>query len=502
MKKQLIMNKNLFLLTILLSFGLSINAQIGKFSEPLKLGAEINTEAEELMPVFSSDSSTIYFSRALPNGDKGEINLDIWSSSKKGTEFSKSEPILVLNNKSHNAISAISKDGSTAYVMDSYDKLKSGDKKNYYKKGCATSTLKGKDWQETEHLEIPTLDIEGDAYGFTVSNDETVIIISYLGPGSLGLLDLYVSTKEGASWSAPVHMGNTLNTVGDEFSPFLSSSKDTLFFSSDGLGGEGGVDIFYSVKQGSWTEWSTPTNLGTPINTPKFDAYFVYSPKNVYWSSNRDGETSDIYSAYILPPPPVEISCSGIDVTKHKGSNGKISITPSGGVPPYVFNWSNGSSQKDAENLVAGSYTVHITDKIGQTAECTSVINEPPAPITDIAPLLVDLKPIYFDLAKYNIRKDAAKELDKIVEIMNKNPEMEIELGAHTDCQSSEEYNLILSSNRAKASAMYIKERITKPERINGRGYGESRPIVKCDCEGTGKEKCSEKENKMNMTNL
>ncbi len=492
------MKNNLFLLSILLSLGFSVKSQIGKFSDPLKMGPEINTEAEELMPVFSPDSSTIYFSRALPNGEKGEMNLDIWSSSKNGAEFKKAEPIILLNNKSHNAVVGMNKDGSTIYLMDSYDKMRSGDKKNYYKKGCATSLLKGKDWQEATHLDIPTLDIEGDAYGFTISNDETVMIISYLGPNSLGLADLYVSTKQGTNWSAPIHMGSSLNTIGDEFSPFLSSTKDTLFFSSDGLGGEGGVDIFYSVKQGSWTEWSTPVNVGTPINTPKFDAYFVYSPKKVYWASNRDGETSDIYSATILPPPPVEISCSGVNVTKHKGSDGKIDLTVSGGVPPYVINWSNGVSKEDPENLIAGSYTVIITDKIGQTAECTSVINEPPAPITDLTPLLVGLKPIYFDKAKYNIRKDAALELDKIVEIMNRNPEMEIELGSHTDCQSSEEYNMILSANRAKASAMYIKERITKPERINGRGYGESRPIVKCDCEGTGKEKCSEKENKMN----
>ena len=111
---------------------------------------------------------------------------------------------------------------------------------------------------------------------------------------------------------------------------------------------------------------------------------------------------------------------------------------------------------------------------------------------------LVDVKPIYFDMSKYNIRKDAAVELDKIVKIMNEYPSMIIELGSHTDCRGTIQQNQTLSDNRAKASADYIKSKITNPERISGKGYGEAKLVSDCPCEGTVKSKCSEEEHQKN----
>jgi outer membrane protein OmpA-like peptidoglycan-associated protein/tetratricopeptide (TPR) repeat protein len=111
---------------------------------------------------------------------------------------------------------------------------------------------------------------------------------------------------------------------------------------------------------------------------------------------------------------------------------------------------------------------------------------------------IIDINPIYFDLGKYTIRADAAIELNKIVKVMNENPAMEIELGSHTDCRGSIASNEKLSDNRAKASANYIKERITNPERINGKGYGETQLKVDCPCEGTVKSTCLEDEHQKN----
>jgi outer membrane protein OmpA-like peptidoglycan-associated protein len=111
---------------------------------------------------------------------------------------------------------------------------------------------------------------------------------------------------------------------------------------------------------------------------------------------------------------------------------------------------------------------------------------------------IIDINPIYFDLGKYTIRADAAIELNKIVKVMNENPAMEIELRSHTDCRSSYAFNEKLSDNRAKASAAYIKSRITNPERIYGKGYGEYKLKVDCPCEGAVKSTCSEDEHQKN----
>ena len=116
---------------------------------------------------------------------------------------------------------------------------------------------------------------------------------------------------------------------------------------------------------------------------------------------------------------------------------------------------------------------------------------------TDLGKIL-KINPIYFDLNKFNIRPDAAIELDKIVKVMNENPTMVIELGSHTDCRASATYNANLSDKRAKASAEYIKKHITNPERIYGKGYGESMLVNGCACEGAVKSTCSEEEHQLN----
>ena len=111
---------------------------------------------------------------------------------------------------------------------------------------------------------------------------------------------------------------------------------------------------------------------------------------------------------------------------------------------------------------------------------------------------IIDIKPIYFDLGKYNIREDAAVELDKIVKVMEENLTMEVELGSHTDCRGSAISNERLSDNRAKSSAQYIKERITNPDRIYGKGFGENKLVNECECEGTVTVYCSEEQHQEN----
>ena len=371
------MNKKFYLLAIVAFAGTNVNAQFWDITSPKRLVGTVNSPAEESMPVFSRDSSILYFTRT---GDAtntaGEADQDIWFSRREinGT-YTNCERLKGVNNKYNNAVFGLSRDGNTMYLLNSYEGKKD------MEKGIASSKQKGSGWEAPIAIQIPGLDIEGDFYGFHVNEAEDVIIISYKGPNSLGEEDLYVSTKNGTTWTAPVHMGNYLNTEGFEISPFLNRTQDTLFFSSNGLGGMGDADIFYSVKQGSWTEWSKPVNLGSKINSPKFDAYFTYSGNHLYWSSNREIELSDIYMAMIVPPPPVLIACKGSNVTTNSGSDGKVDASVSGGVAPYTYSWSNSLNSEDITGLKIGTYTVTVTDAIGQTATCSSTLSEPPAPV-------------------------------------------------------------------------------------------------------------------------
>lgn len=351
------------------------HSQYMMFSEPQKVGGTVNqAETEESIPVFSKDSSTLYFVRLFDASNKGGItDQDIWYSKRNADgSYSDCKQMKGLNNKYNNAVVGLNKDGSAIYLLNSYE----GKKDTV--KGIAMSEFSGGGWSKPDRVDVPTLIIEGDFYGFHVSEDENVMIISYAGAGSKGEEDLYVSTRDGGSWSVPQHMGNVINSTGFEISPFLSDNHDTLYFSSNGHGGLGDADIFYSLKQGSWTEWSEPKNMGDMINSPKFDAYFIRSGSRAFWSSNRDGERSDIYTTDILPPPPLTASASSKDVTKHKGADGSIDLTPDGGVEPLTFKWSNGSTVEDPTGLTAGDYSVEITDAVGQVTKVDVTISEPP----------------------------------------------------------------------------------------------------------------------------
>jgi hypothetical protein len=368
------MKKNFALFAAFACTAFFSQAQFWSVSKPVQIGGTVNTfDAEESIPVFSQDSSTLYFVRTFdPKNKGGEYDQDIWYSTRNDDgSYTDCKRLKSLNNKYNNAIVGMGENGNVMYLLNAYDGKKD------FEKGIAKSEGSGKGWSKPEKITIPNLDIEGEAYGFHVSSDGNTIIISQNGPKSHGEEDLYVSEKTSSGWSDPVHMGNVINSTGFEISPFLSETKDTLFFSSNGMGGEGDADIFYSVKQGSWTDWSVPVNLGTPINSAKFDAYFTYSGDQVYWSSNRSNVRSDIYTASILAPPPVSIIAAGTDVTRYQGKDGRINATVKGGVAPFTFEWSNGMTKEDINGIPKGEYTVTVTDAIGQTASATVEIVEP-----------------------------------------------------------------------------------------------------------------------------
>lgn len=347
--------------------------QFWRTSDPIKLGGTINSDAEESMPIFSKDSSVLYFVRTYDSANKGDENdQDIWMSTKDKNEgYIDATPVKELNNKLNNAVLSINGAGNHIYLLNSYEGKKD------MVKGIAMSEFKNGAWTTPVKLDIPGLDIDGEFYSFHVNASENVIILSYQGPNTVGMEDLYVSTKNGNTWSTPMHMGGTINSSGFEISPFLSRNSDTLFFSSNGFGGEGDADVFYSVKQGSWTSWSTPINLGNKINSPQFDAYFVHSGSQAYWSSNREGELADIYMVNILTPPALAVTCSAINASAYQLNDGSITLKLEGGVEPYSYNWSNGTSSMNLKNVGAGEYSVVVTDAIGQTSETSCIIAEP-----------------------------------------------------------------------------------------------------------------------------
>ena len=365
----------LVLLVSIASF--SVNAQIWDFDGVNKMNGTVNSEAEESMPVFSPDSSVLFFIRLFDEKNKGgKYDQDIWMSTRQEDgSYDQCKQLSSLNSKYNNAVVGISKDGNSLYLLNTYEGKKD------LEKGIAVAKKKGSSgWGNPEEIVVPTLDIDGDFYGFHISQDEKVMLISYNGPNNFGEEDIYYSLKSESGWSAPLNIGNVVNTSGFEMSPFLSPNMDTLFFASNGHGGLGDADIFYSVRGNSWTDWSAPVNLGPKINSPKFDACFSYSGNTVYWASNRDAELSDIWTAYFIYPPPLIVSCSSTNASFYQGTDGRVDVTVEGGANPLKFTWSNGMTSEDLVGVGKGSYTLIVNDSYKQEAIVTCEVDEP-APV-------------------------------------------------------------------------------------------------------------------------
>ena len=475
--------------TIFLFYFLVVNAVFGQFNliePPKRLGGEVNTAAEESFPVFIKSDGALYFTRSFDADSKyGEYDQNIWRAEKKeGHDYSKGDEFNKLNNKFNNCIIGINKEESKVYMLNSYEG------KRDLKKGISYSEKKGENWGKPKEIKIPDLDIEGNFYGFHINQDENVIIISYLGPNSKGQEDLYFSQLVGDEWTTPKSMGDSINSTGFEISPFLSQNSDTLFFSSNGFGGYGDADIFYSLKTGPlWTDWSAPVNIGKGINSSEFDAYFTQYDHEFYWSSNRESVRSDIYYSKFMEIPPLTASAIGTDVTVYQGSDGKIDMTPKGGIGPYTFLWSNGSTFEDPDSLVKGTYTCVITDSIGQVAEVEVFINEPGPPVvTEIVkenPVILEGTVIYFDLNSSYHNKENRKDLDAFYEKIKENKEIKLEVVSHCDRRESDAYNIWLSRNRMNRTIDYLVSKGIGRERISGDYRGEREPDIKC-------EECSE----------
>lgn len=288
--------KLVLIINILLVHATTGISQTLKFEDATKLSSSINSDVEESMPLFSGDGSTMYFIRSFHKENKGGkfAGPDIWRSQKDDSVWSKATNQLgVFNNKKNNAVIGLRSDNRTIYLLDSYGGTVHG---------IAFSRLINNKWTKPEKIPIKGLNRDG-FMGFYMNPSYDVLLISMKEQSSYGEEDLYISLKDKFNkWSVPRNLGATINSAGFEISPFLSSDKKYLFFSSNGHPGFGNADIFVSERlYNSWDVWSVPKNLGPVINSKSFDAYFTLTADSiVYFSSNRETEHANIYQSYVI----------------------------------------------------------------------------------------------------------------------------------------------------------------------------------------------------------
>lgn len=324
---------------------------------------------------------------------------------------------------------------------------------------------------------------------FITPDGKTLFFVSDM-EGGKGGTDIYYSTKNAqGGWDTPVNIV-AINTAGNERTPTLTA--DAIYYASDGGISMGGLDIFKATRNGN--KFTDPQNLRYPINSPQDDFAYVSTGKNTgYFSSERVGGlgSDDIFSFVERPKPLLAFRVEGTTIDKKTQSalaNSVVTLKKSNGTNLIVETDETGKFKFDLDGgttyLLSGEKTSYISDHQGVT---TAGLTESMVIRKDLflSPIVLNqeirLENIYYDLDKADIRPDAAIELNKLIRILKDNPTIWIELGSHTDSRASDSYNKDLSQRRADAAVNYIVNvgGISR-NRITAKGYGESRLVNGC----------------------
>lgn len=423
-----------------------------------------------------------------------------------------------INSKFNESTPVFTKDGKTMYfTRNNYlDGKKGKDGKRITLIKIYKASFENNNWDK-----ITELPFDSDQYSVahpTLSPDEKTLYFASDMPGTLGQSDLFkVKINEDGSFGVPQNLGAAINTEGRETFPQITDENE-LYFASDGHPGLGGLDVFVT-KIGIDGTIGEIQNVGDGVNSPKDDFAFLIDTKSRrgFVTSNRDGgqgyddiykflETrklvclqelngtvTDLNTAQALPDTKMSLFDSEFKL---------VNIGVSDVVGKYKFEVECGKTyfvRAAKPDYVVKEKMVTIAKENGRTQLDIALEKEVcKVAIGDDLGKCFQIKMIYFDLDKYNIRTEAALDLEKILDVLNQNPTMKLDIRSHTDCRQTAQYNQVLSDKRAKSTIAWLVKNGVDPKRLTGRGYGESQLVNNCGCEPTNKSNCTEEQHQMN----
>lgn len=314
-------------------------------------------------------------------------------------------------------------------------------------------------------------------------------------PGSIGGTDIYMSVRTNGEWGRMINLGDKINTQGNEMFPFIYKDK-ILIFASNGRGDGEDLDLYAAGLMG---DRIMEPNAITELNSDGDDFAFVINQGEEvgYYTSNKTGGegSDDIYKVLLEKQGKYELELVVMDrKTNQRVPNARISFA---GVISVL---SDLIFKKELEKDKTYEVSTNI-DGFMNDSKTISTVGKPFGVIRDT--LWVEkvevgqkfvMENIYYDFDKWDILPESAVELDKLVKVMKDNPGWKVELGSHTDCRGSDAYNLVLSQKRSDSAVGYIISKGISSDRIIAKGYGETELVNKCD-DGVP---CSEAEHRQN----
>jgi len=412
-----------------------------------------------------------------------------------------------VNTKYNESSPVFTKDGKTMYfTRNNYNdgKKRKSDDKVIMEKIYKAELVNG-EW--TNIKEVPFSNDNYKTAHPALSPDEKTMYFASDMPGSFGNSDLYkVSIDSNGKFGTPENLGPTINTEGRETFPFVDADNN-LFFASDGHPGLGGLDIFEAKANGN--SFEKPVNVGKPLNSPMDDFSYVTNKDGLgFFSSNRDEGSGfdDIYTftvcTHTLSGLITDIDTKEIlpnaKVILFDDKMNKISETISSDKGVYSFKIECNKKYYVRASKEEYETTEKSFGPVNKTGESKLDIelkrNIFPVEVgTDLAKIL-DVSIIYFDLDKWNIRPDAAEDLEKIIAVMNQYPNITIDIRSHTDSRQTHKYNELLSDRRAKSTLEFMVKNGINRNRLTAKGYGETQLVNNCSDDVP----CSEAEHQKN----
>jgi outer membrane protein OmpA-like peptidoglycan-associated protein/tetratricopeptide (TPR) repeat protein len=506
-------------------------------------GNVLNSTYADFAPVISADEKVLIFTSRRPGStgglldETGQYYEDIYISKKVNGQWGTPQNIgNNINTDGHDASIALSADGSELFI---YKDEGAGD--IYFCKQRSDGS-----WSKPLPIEGSVNSRSSYENAAAVSPDGNTLFFASNREGGYGGLDLYVvKMNDKGFWGKPTNLGAVINTPEDDEGPFMDFDGMTLYFSSRAHKGMGGYDIFKTYYDSTRAEWTEPINMGYPINSADNDIYFVLSGdgSHGYYASAKDdgiGE-KDIYMISMPPredkqaliekmkamhldvqptvvaaePAPTNTTSStpvveavllpitikgvikdadtglpivtSIQLTDANGELVAVVTADDNGMYSFVVHNASAtkytlSAEKDGYGFV--NKTFNVPGKTSSAQEITQNLTLKKLAVGNI----YVLRNIYFDFDKATLKAASNKELNNLLELLKKNPDMQIEISGHTDSKGSDEYNKVLSRKRAQAVVNWLVSKGITKARLTYEGYGESRPLATNDDEEEGRE--------------
>ncbi|CAM3899592.1 MULTISPECIES: OmpA family protein [Flavobacterium] len=414
-----------------------------------------------------------------------------------------------INSKFNEASPVFTKDGKTMYfTRNNYLVGKKGKDKGMDKQRTTLIKIYRAELINGEWTNIKELPFNSDCYSTAhpaLSLDEKTLYFSSDRPGTIGGADIFKVTIHNNKYSKPENLGLNINTKGRESFPFIGPNN-SLYFASDGHLGLGGLDIFESKIIDN--EFQAPTNIGKPINSSFDDFGFIINEMNRgFFTSNRkegkgfddiyqlttcfsklNGQITDLITNEIIPNATILLLDDNENVISETKSdengNYKLELNCKQKYFIRVKKEDFETTEKVATPLNNDKTTIDL--KLNRTVF-------PITEGTDLAKVF-DISIIFFDLDKWNIRPDAARDIQKVIEVMNEYPNMHISIRSHTDSRQTHAYNELLSDRRAKSTLQFMVLNGIDKERLTAQGFGENQLVNEC----ADSIYCSEEEHQKN----